>query len=639
MNATMAIMVRDVAARRELILLAVAVAVLISLLPFLPNIVDYEKTDVRTIASAVGALAFGCIFALLFGATIFGNDLSEGRLGYFFSRPVSGFAIWWGRMLAAMAVVWIVEIIVLIPALYHEGIRLISSRDVTDWLTILAYIILPLLFFLLAHWLSILVRAGTPWLFLDLGGAIVFAVLAWLNLIPMLEIGAPIALWVVGAALVGAVLISLSVGGAIGIAAGRVDLKRVHSAHSLALWSTMAIMLAAVTVYTGWLRNFGPRDFDNVEVMTISPDGNWIDVFGGTKNRLDVRRRYLVSTTSHRWLRLPHGWRGLQSEVVCAPDSSAAIWRGRAAGDEPRPLWWADLGRPDPSPKPTNIVVSSNAVLSLSTGGTHLAILEDGTLSVYALGEEKLVKAIRLADDLHSAAVVFTSGKKLRLFSREGEDAGFPLRIADVELATGNVVVMGEIQGVGALQWFAVDGSLDFMIVSTEAADDFASKRTLYDATDGTLIRALETAGFPRFLSDGRLVFVSRANDPLRLTVETIDGDERVTHDVGDAAELTISGEAKSGHVVLSRLEVPGDRTRGQRVELFSLESGERGMIGSRLWRSFSWLPWQPGQIRGFFWYNRQPEASRLFFDRTGAVVRWDPESGELVHVVGGHQK
>ncbi len=638
MRTTMAIMVRDVVARRELILLAVAVAVMISLLPFLPNIVDYEKADVRTVASGVSALALGCILALLFGVTIFGNDLSEGRLGFFFSRPVSGFAIWWGRLLAAMALVWIVEIIVLIPALYHEGIRLVTSRDITDLLTILAYVVLPLLFFLLAHWLSILVRAGTPWLFLDLGGAIVFAIFAWLNVSALIEIGAPIALSVVGAGLVVAILVSLSVGGAVGIAAGRVDLKRVHSSNSLALWSTMAVLLAAITVYTGWLRNFGPREFVDVEVITISPDGNWIDVLGTAENRLDIRRRYLVSTTSERWMRLPSGWRGTVNPVSFSADSSAAIWRGRAAGEEPRSLWWADLGRTDPSPKTTNIVVSPESVLSISAGGSHLAILEDGTLSVYALAEEKLMKAIRLADELRKSAVVFTSGQTLRLFNRAGEDAEGPLRIAEIDLATGEVVVMGEIRGVGELQWFAVDGSLEHMIVSTKSADDLASKRSLYDATNGTLLRALETAGFPGFLSDGRLVFVSRTDDPLRLTVETIDGDQHVTHEIGEAAEPTISGEGMAGHVVMSRPEVVGDPTRGLRIALFDLESGERRTIGSRLRPAFPWLALQPGQIRGFFWYNRQPEASRLFFDRTGAVVRWDPESGELIHVVGGRE-
>jgi ABC-type transport system involved in multi-copper enzyme maturation permease subunit len=187
MNATMAIMARDVMARRELLLMAVAVAIMICFLPFLPNIETYEATDVRTVGSSVSALALGCVLALLLGATVFGNDLSEGRLGFFFARPVRGLAVWWGKVLAVMALVWMVEIIVLAPALYSEGIDIFTSSERVDWLTILVYVIAPLLLFLLAHAVSILVRAGTPWLFLDLGGAIVVAVFSWLNVSPLFE--------------------------------------------------------------------------------------------------------------------------------------------------------------------------------------------------------------------------------------------------------------------------------------------------------------------------------------------------------------------------------------------------------------------------------------------------------------------
>jgi hypothetical protein len=38
----------------------------------------------------------------------------------------------------------------------------------------------------------------------------------------------------------------------------------------------------------------------------------------------------------------------------------------------------------------------------------------------------------------------------------------------------------------------------------------------------------------------------------------------------------------------------------------------------------------------GFFWHSSQPAASRLFIDWSGALVRWDPESGELIHVISG---
>lgn len=637
MKTTMAIMVRDIAARRELFLLAVAAAILISLLPFLPNIVDYEKTDVRTVASGVGALAFGCIFALLFGATIFGNDLSEGRLGFFFSRPVSGFAIWWGRLLAAMALVWMVEIIVLMPALYHEGMRLVSSRDVTDWLTILAYVVVPLLFFLLAHSLSILVRAGTPWLFLDLGGAIVVAIFVWLNLRPIFEIGAPIAMWVVAGAFIAALLISLSIGGAMGVSVGRVDLRRAHGAQSLALWSTMAICLAAITVYGGWLRNFGPREFNDVDVITVAPDGGWVEAVGGAKGRLDVKRRYLISTTGNRWLPLPVRSNGFQDGARYSSDGSAAIWRGGGPASEPRTLWWADLGRPDPMARPTSLLVSDQAALTLSVDGTRLAILEDGTVSIYELGEERLVKAIRLPEGLHRVAVVFIDSNKLRLFARIDVDDAQSVLIAEIDLAVGELVRTGAIPGLEEIIWFAVDAAAEHMIVSSRTAVDLVSTKALYDAVDGSFIRYLDTAGFPRFLQDGRIILASEREDgSITMVIEAVEGEGRIVHTLRAAFGSRVNGEAVPNGVVVSHLVDPSDRTQGIRLALFDVDTGEMRNIGSHLRRAVRWFPWHTGIDMGFFWPCYQPAVSRLFIDQSGALVRWDPETGEMVHVVGG---
>ena len=639
MKSTLAIMVREVAARRELPLLAVAVAIMISLLPFLPNIQTFEATDVRTVASSVSALALGSIFALLLGATVFGSDLSEGRLGFFFARPVSGFSVWWGRVLAVMALVWMVEIIVLTPALYHEGIHVFTSSDGADWLPILTYVIAPLLLFLLAHAVSIVVRAGTPWMFLDLGGAIVVAVFVWLNLRPVFEIGAPIAMGVVAGALVAALLISLSVGGASGVAVGRVDLRRVHSAQSLALWSTMAICLAAITVYGGWLRNFGPREFNDVEVMTVAPDGGWVEAVGRAKGRLDIRRRYLISATGNRWLPLPAQSMRSQNGARFSSDGSAAMWRGGGPANEPRTLWWADLGRPDPMARPTSLLVSDQAALTLSVDGTRLAILEEGTVSIYELGEERLVKAIRLPEGLHRVAVVFSDPDTLRLFARIDVDDAESVLIAEIDVAAGKLVRTGVIPGLEEISWFAVDAGLEHMIVSSRTAGDLVSTKTLFDAVEGSFIRYLDAKGFPRFLRDGRILTASEGdNGSIEIVVEPDTGEDRVVHTFGAAFGSRVDGEAVPNGVIVSHLVDPTDRTKGIRLTLFDVDTGETRNIGSHVRSTARWFPWQSGVSMGFFWYCNQPAVGRLFIDQSGALVRWDPESGEMVHVVGGRK-
>jgi hypothetical protein len=647
MNGTMAIMTREVVARRELLLLALALAIVVSFLPYLPNIETYEATDVRIAASSTTALAIGCLLALVLGATVFGNDLSEGRLGFFFARPVSGFAIWWGRVLALIGLIWVIEGIVLLPSFYSGGAYIFSAANDIGWPARFAFIVGPLLLFLLAHAASIMVRAGTLWLFLDLGGALVVAVLAWLNLRPLYEIGAPIALWVVAGALVAASLISLAVGGASGVAVGRVDLKRVHGAQSLAMWSTMAICIAATTVYSSWLRDFGPREFNEVDVITVAPDGLWVEVIGRAKGRLDVKRRYLMSTDANRWVPLPARrwlpqtarWEFLDVVRAYSFDGSTAVWRGGGVGDEPRSLWWADLGRPDPMARPTNIVVPFEAALTLAADGSRLAILEEGIVSVYELGEERLLKAIRLPEDFQRAAIVFLSPNTMRLFAEVGNGDDRSLRLAEIDVASGELARSGEIPVTGDNDscWFSVDADLEHLVVSTRSEHSLVWKKAIYDAKNGGYLRDLDVEGFPKFLQDGRMMFASEAEDgSITLTVETVDGDGRLVHTVRPAFGSRIIGEAVPNGVIVAHLADPGDRTKGIRLALFDLETGEIRNIGSQVRGRARGFWWQSGFNMTFIWHRNHCAVSRLFIDQSGALVRWDPESGEMVHVVGG---
>ncbi len=636
MNATMAVMTREVMARRELFLLAVVVAVVVSLLPFLPTVEDSDATDVRTVGSSVVALALGCVLALVLGATVFGSELSEGRLGFFFARPISGLAVWWGKVMAGMALIWIVEIIVMVPALYHQRLDIFASSDGADWLAILGYVIAPLLLFLLAHSVSIMARARTPWLILDMGGAIVIAIFAWLNLKPWLEIGAPIALLVIAGALIAALLMALLIGGAAGVTVGRVDLKRTHGALSLALWGTLAVCIAGVTAYGIWLRNFGPRECNDVDVISVAPDGGWIEAAGRAKGRLDIERRYLVSTTAKRWLPLPSPGPSFYGTVFSL-DGSTAVWRGGGPVGEPRSLWWADLGRPDPMARSTTLLVSHGAALTLSRDGTRLAILEEGTVSVYELGEERMVKAIRLPEGVQRAAGVFVDPETIRLYVRIDVDGAQSILIAQIDVATGRLVRTGVLPGVEEISWFAVDAALKHMIVASRSAVDLVSTRTLYDAVDGSFIRYLDSAGFPQFLQDGRILLASESDDgSITLVAEQIDGEGRIVHTIGGAFGSRVNGEAVANGVVVSHLVDPSDRTQGIRIALFDVDTGEVRNIASHLRGTARWFHGQSGFGMGFFWHRNQPAVSRLFIDQSGALVRWDPESGEMVHVVGG---
>jgi len=322
---------------------------------------------------------------------------------------------------------------------------------------------------------------------------------------------------------------------------------------------------------------------------------------------------------------------------VYSRDGSTAVWRGGGPVEEPRLLWWADLGRSDPMARPTNLVVSPEAPLILSVDGARLAILEEGTLSVYELGEERLLKAIRLPEDLQRVAVVFIDPNTLRLFARFDVDDAESVLIAEIEVATGELVRIGVIPSLGEITWFAVDAALEHMVVSTRSEGDLVSERRLHDAKSGALIRNIDVVGFPRFLEDGRMVLTSETDDgSVTLVVDPVEGEGRIVHTMRAAVGSRVLGEVVPNGVIVSHRVDPSDPTQGIRIALFDVDTGEIRNIGSHLRGPVRWYPWQTGLEMGFIWHCYRPEVSRLFIDQSGALVRWDPDSGKLIHVVGG---
>jgi hypothetical protein len=457
------------------------------------------------------------------------------------------------------------------------------------------------------------------------------------NLRPLHEAGAEIAFWVVAGATIAAFLIALALAGSNGIAVGRVDLQRAHGALSSTLWGTVVVGMAAVTVYGNWLRNYSPQDFDHVDVQSIAPDGKWAEVVGGVAGRLDVTRRCLISTTDERWLPLPRREFGFSDQVIYSNNGATAMWLGVEVDGGLRALSWADLGRPSPTVRRSTVFLSRDAQFTLSADGTRFAIFDNGTLSVFEVGGERLVTAVKLPEDLRRATVFFPSNDTLRIFVRREAGDEFSLGIAAVDAATGRITRTGEIVNLASDFLIAVDAGLRNLVIWSRPQVGRVPIRCVYDASTGGLVRFSNDTGFPRFLRDGRVLLSSwNRGEALTLIAEPVEGGDQITHTVDDAAYINLHGEVVPNGIALSQLADPSDRTEGRRVDVLDVNTGELHNIAQHLRRGLPWFPWQHGRAGTIFWYRNQMEAARFFIDQSGALVRWDPESGELIHVVGG---
>ncbi len=637
MRAAMAIFKREFAARLDMLLVAGAAAGIAVLMPLLPGLEHFDPADVRNTSCQVLVLVIGFGLGCGLGATVIGSDLSAIRLGFFFARPVAGSAVWAGRTLAALAIVLTAEVLVIAPVFVEHGVFLFEFDGYRGWKTAAVLVGLPALVLLLSHAVSVMLRARTAWLFLDLAGLLAIAAGSWVSVHPLALVGAVKAVSLVGSLLVGAAVIALAAAGLVGTAVGRTDLRRTHGALSVTLWLVLGVLVAGTAAYGTWLRDFGPRDLHQIEVLSVAPDGGWIEVAGSTPRRLDVWRRFLVSTADGRWIALPVSARSWYDTRYSADGSTAAMFEPSDFDGAGRTLWWSDLRDRDPRIRETKIVVSGWATLHLSPDGSRLALLSERVLSVYDLESERLVQAISIPENLRNALVFFREDSHLSLFARRDRVDDAPLFIAGIDLESGHVSEIARIEGIPARSWIAVDAEVTRIVVNSTNTEDSATHRRLYDAKTGAVIRDLDIKGFLRFLSDGRIVALSKAENGHELLVaESADGVVRLEHDLGAATDLDLHGEAVAGSLVVSRLGDLEDRELGRTMELIDIESGQTLHIAEGLRRGYFGGQYVWGAGVTAFWYQNTPHAGRIFQDRTGAIVRWEPSTGDLIHIVGG---
>jgi hypothetical protein len=345
-------------------------------------------------------------------------------------------------------------------------------------------------------------------------------------------------------------------------------------------------------------------------------------------------RRCLVATTDDRWMSIPGGW--TVGEVVFSIDGSTVVWLGEAPGDGPRTLWWADLESSSPEVRSTTLIFPADVVIDLSPDGRQILVLDQNLLSVYELENERLLTAVGLPEDLTRSTPFFSTPESIRLYSWSDNSEEWAIQIAEIDAVAGVVKRLGKIPARSGKSWLSFDARLQYLVLMNRK-DDFGSPtRILYDAKSGELLRPLK--GFSGFLDDGRILSRRRAGNDLWLVVESPDGSEQVAHNLGPAADIWNGGEVLPGRLLILRSIENGDREQGRRADLLDLEDGSWREVGRGMNRIHAGFQWRWGAYRAAFWYVNRPPANRLITDTTGALVRWDPESGELVHVVGGEQ-
>src|SRR5205807_2387387 len=268
-------------------------------------IVPYETFDDRFSAFAIVSVIVGTSFVAglsgILGMWLVGRELSEKRMSFYFARPLSPAAIWFGKLSGAIAIVVACTAIVFTPSFFF------LPRIAQPWLTLpIAFAALLggcLVVLLASHVLSTMLRSRSPIQAVDFAAVIIFKICIIAALVPLMLHHASILVWSIVTFIGLAFVISVVAGGARQLARGRIDVRRNHFELSRSLWIGMAATLAVVVAFTFWMTSATPHDMAK-RYVEHAPAGSWVFATG-TVHRSDYEAAFLADVTSGRSIEVP----------------------------------------------------------------------------------------------------------------------------------------------------------------------------------------------------------------------------------------------------------------------------------------------------------------------------------------------
>lgn len=654
MRGFVAVLERELVERRLLAVVALVAGLLPFLVPFVSNARHLDPAELRSGAALAFGMTFTVIVAIVLGASVLAGDLAERRLGFYFSRPLPGWAVWAGKMAATALLTLGGGLLVLLPASLAGGIGLgsiLPGKAVpSDLFSLGLFWVAAALFLILAsHAVSVMVRARSPWLAVDLAAAAVVGLLLWDARVDLLFAGAlpfsPTPWDGLAAALV---FLGLAVAGAAQVMRGRTDLRRGHRVLSLTLWGLLLLVAAAGQGLSRWMLDVSPEDLEQVTEVSSSPRGSWAAFSGPARHRGEYRPRFLLDTASGRFFRTG-GWWTLFSE-----DGGRAVWtepswrslRSPDRSPDRSPelvLYHLDLRDPKAAPAATSIMFQEPFFgLALSPGGERVASIRGKRLLVEDLDREKILASIPLPEIpgvlwpdgflrfLDSGHVLLLVRRPLREGLAQRVEGGFEVLAAVADLSPGSslqVRSLGKVPGYPNLS-LSPDGGRLFIHGGRQGISRLLDVRTGREIASLTPGQETLWTSSPRFLADGRIVF-RKSRQELQVFSPGLVPERTFRFEGVLASE--IGSQPAPGRLVVATAK-PGGRASFNdpspwQILLLDLATGEVRNLATGL------LPAEGP--------NRGPASvgSRLFRDGQGGLVSLDPATGKTRIFVPGSRR
>ena len=117
MTPVIAVAARELVAHRTVLAVAPCAVVFVLRIPLSPTITADDAATAITVGSLLLGLWVPVAIALYLGSAMIARELGEGRLGFWLTRPVGAWALWLGKVGAALLLVVASQLIILLPAM------------------------------------------------------------------------------------------------------------------------------------------------------------------------------------------------------------------------------------------------------------------------------------------------------------------------------------------------------------------------------------------------------------------------------------------------------------------------------------------------------------------------------------------
>lgn len=539
MRGFLAVFERELAERRILAVAALGFGLIAVALPLMPGLQVGGLTplEVRGGVALGFSLLMSLLTAVFLGGSVLASDLLERRMGFYFSRPLSGWALWSGKIAAALVLTFGTGLLVLLPAALAG-----SSFDAGgiwgmgwDWTVngsqaFILWILGLLLLLFGTNAFSVMVRSRSPWVALDMAALVLVAILALSARNRLLMVGVGASPWkewwvdplnvfaVMGSTLVLVTLAALFLAGAVQVVRGRTDVRRAHSSVSATLWGVLLVLGLAFQVLTFWWVRATPADLMGVTQVVAAPNGSssWIGFEGPAAHRPGYSPGFLYDVASGRTVSTRMGplatWWGLPLRV--SADGRRAVWLEFQGLPFRSPLniYRFDLRRPGAAPEPTRIFLSGLPEgLALSPDGRRLAVAARHRLTVEDVDTGRLLASASYDGELWFSRLFFAGPDRVRLYRSpigDGEPGSLGARsfdILELDSATGKLDKTGSVKTIrGLTDWGLSPGGERMILLNRRQCQ-------LRDARTGELLAdfGATEGSSASFLNDGRVAQVS----------------------------------------------------------------------------------------------------------------------------------